>query len=96
MPTQRSYTMSGDMIGSNTQGYCNPHLDAVMADAARETDLAKRKALYRTFQEITTRDVPFAWTNEEPLFTIYDVKLGGLPLSVWGAMAPFDEMHWKV
>jgi peptide/nickel transport system substrate-binding protein len=83
------------VIWSNTEGYCNQKLDAVMAEAALETNLANRKALYRTFQEITTNDVPFAWTNEEPLFTIYDVKLEGLPLSVWGAMAPFDEMHWK-
>lgn len=94
----RAYLCSNQkkgVIWSNTEGYCNKHLDDVMAAAARETDLAKRKALYRTFQEITTSDVPFAWTNEEPLFTIYDVKLAGLPLSVWGAMAPFDEMHWK-
>ncbi|HUB14777.1 MAG TPA: ABC transporter substrate-binding protein [Acetobacteraceae bacterium] len=94
----RAYLCSNQhqgVIWSNTEGYCNQQLDAVMAAAARETDLAKRKALYRTFQQITTSDVPFAWTNEEPLFTIYDVKLDGLPLSVWGAMAPFDEMRWK-
>jgi peptide/nickel transport system substrate-binding protein len=94
----RAYLCSNQkkgVIWSNTEGYCNEQLDAVMAAAAQETDVAKRKALYRTFQDILTEDVPFAWTNEEPLFTVYDNKLEGLPLSVWGALAPFDEMHWK-
>jgi peptide/nickel transport system substrate-binding protein len=82
------------VIWSNTEGYCNERLDKIMAEASRETDLAKRKALYREFQQITTEELPFTWTNEEPLYTLYDAKLAGLPLTVWGALAPFDEMHW--
>ena len=67
----------------------------LLAAAGREPDLAKRKAIYAEFQKIVTDELPFAWTNEEPLFTIYDRKLGGIPLSVWGALAPFDEMQWQ-
>ncbi len=83
------------VIWSNTEGYCSERLDKIMADAAREPDFAKRKALYREFQQITTDELPFTWTNEEPLYTLHDAKLEGLPLSVWGALAPFDEMRWK-
>jgi len=75
------------VIWSNTEGYSNPHVDELLAAAGREPDLAKRKAIYAKFQKIVTDDLPFAWTNEEPLFTIYDRKLDGIPLSVWGALA---------
>jgi peptide/nickel transport system substrate-binding protein len=83
------------VIWSNTEGYSNPKVDAVLEAAAREGDLAKRKALYAEFQKIVTDDLPFVWTIEAPLFTIYDKKLTGIPLSVWGPLAPFDEMRWQ-
>ncbi len=82
------------VIYSNTEGYCNEHADQLLNSAAIEPDLAKRKALYAEFQKIVTDELPVAWTNEEPLYTIYDAKLEGIPLSVWGALAPFDEMRW--
>lgn len=83
------------VIWSNTEGYSNPKVDALLNAAGQEADFAGRKALYAQFQKIVTGDLPFAWTNEEPLFTIYDKKLAGIPLSVWGALAPFDQMRWQ-
>ncbi|RUM99532.1 ABC transporter substrate-binding protein [Pseudaminobacter arsenicus] len=81
-------------IFTNTEGYVNPRVDELMIAAGGESDPAKRKELYAEFQAILTDELPLLWTNEEPLFTLYDKKLQGLPLTVWGALAPYDEMHW--
>lgn len=82
------------VIWSNTEGYCNERVDELLAQAAVETDVEKRKTLYAQFQKIVTDELPFAWTNEEPLYTIYRAGLVNPPLSVWGALAPFDGMSW--
>ncbi|MGB6009275.1 MAG: ABC transporter substrate-binding protein [Castellaniella sp.] len=83
------------VIYSNTEGYSNPRMDEVLNAAAREQDVGKRGALYREFQDIATKDLPLIWTNEEPLFTVHDVRLEGVPLTVWGPLGPYDEMRWK-
>lgn len=83
------------VIYSNTEGYSNPRVDEILAEAGREQDFSKRKALYGEFQKIVTNDLPLIWTNEEPLFTIHDVKLENVPATVWGPLGPWDEMRWK-
>lgn len=83
-----------NVIFSNTSGYANPAVDDLMARAGIEVDPEKRKALYGEFQKIVTDELPLYWTNEEPLFTIYRKGLQNPPLTVWGALAPFDETRW--
>ena len=92
----RAYLSSNirKVITSNTEGYSNPRVDELLAQAAVETDFDKRKALYAEFQKIVTDELPFYWTNEEPLYTIYKKGLQNPPLTVWGALAPFDGVSW--
>lgn len=90
-----SDNMKKGVIYSNTEGYANKEVDSILTQAAIEGDFAKRKGLYEKFQSIVTDDLPLVWTNEEPLFTIYNPNLENLPLTVWGALAPYDEVRWK-
>lgn len=94
--THRAYLCSNQkkgVIWSNTEGYCNPRVDELLGLAAVEPDLAKRKAYYAEFQKILSEELPFAWTNEEPLQTVYSVNVGNLPSSVWGALQPMDKVY---
>lgn len=83
------------VIWSNTQSYCNPKVDAILAQAGQELDADKRKALYKEFQQIVTDEVPLAYVNLLPYHTAYNKKIGNPPLSIWGTMAPLDEVYWK-
>ncbi len=92
----RTYLLSNIKKGimwSNTQGYSNPKVDEILAKASVEKDFAKRKALYTEFQKILSHDLPVAPTFEVPLYTLYHKNLRNPPLTVWGAMAPFDEVY---
>lgn len=94
---QRTY-MCGNIrkgvIWSNTQGFCNSKVDDLFQQAAAEPDLAKRKALYGKVQVMLAQDLPVYWINEIPYTTVYKDKLANPPETIWGAMAPFDQVHW--
>ncbi len=94
----RTYLCSNIKMGviwSNTQSYCNPEVDALLEAAGKETDLAKRKALYKKFQQIVVDEVPQAFINLLPYHTAYNKKIGNPPLTIWGTMAPMDEVYLK-
>jgi len=84
-----------NVIWTNTAGYCNPKVDEILKKAAVEMDLGRRKALYAEFQKIVTEDLPLIWTHDRPDFTIHHRDLRNVPLSIWGALAPFDKVFWK-
>ena len=83
------------VIWANTQGYSNPKVDEILAQAAVELDQDKRKALYDEFQMIVGEDLPVYWINATPYHTAYDERLGNPPLSIWGPMQSMDEVYWK-
>jgi peptide/nickel transport system substrate-binding protein len=83
------------VVWTNTSGYCNEKLDAIMAKASVSTDFAERKALYAQFQQILTEDLPLIWTHEAPYQTIYHKDLNNVITSVWGAASPADKIYWK-
>jgi peptide/nickel transport system substrate-binding protein len=83
------------VIWSNTQQYCNPAVDELLAKAGQELDPAKRKAQYAEFQKLVATDVPIYWVNVAPYYTAYDKRLGNPPTSIWGIIAPLDEVYWK-
>ena len=83
------------VIWSNTQQYCNPRVDEILAKAGEEMDLNKRKALYGEFQKIVTNDLPIYWINVVPFYTAFDKRLGNPPESIWGIIAPMDDVYWK-
>lgn len=47
--------------------YDNPEVDRLLDQAEAETNLAKRKALYRKVAEIIERDVPLVYTSTGPI-----------------------------
>ncbi len=91
--TYLSSNIRPGIIWSNTQSYSNPKVDDLLAKAAVERDPAKRKAEYQEFQKIVVGDAPIAYINVLPYFTIYEKNLRSLPTTIWGAMAPIDEMY---
>ncbi len=81
-------------VWTNTQNYCNPGVDEILAQASQEMDLSKRKALYSEFQKIVTDELPITWLNIVPYYTIYNAGLGNPPVSIWGVLSPYDEVFW--
>ncbi len=80
---------------TNTQGYVNPKVDEVLAKAAVEMDLAKRKELYVEFQKIINEDVPLIYIHDVVAFTFLHKDLMGWPTGIWGLMGPGDGIYWK-
>lgn len=94
--THRAYLCSNQkkgVIWSNTEGYCNQRVDELLQMASTEVNFEKRKALYSEFQKIVTDELPFVWTNEEPLHTLYSVRVGNVPMTVWGPLQPMDKVY---
>jgi peptide/nickel transport system substrate-binding protein len=56
--TTSGIPFKGKPAGSNYGGYSNPQADKLWADAARELDPAKRKAMYDQIQQLIYDDVP--------------------------------------
>ncbi len=83
------------VIWSNTQSYCNPKVDELLAKAGQEMDQDKRQVLYKEFQQIVVDDVPLTYVNLLPYHTAYSKKLGNPPLSIWGTMSPLDQVYWE-
>lgn len=92
--TYQSSNIRKGVIWSNTQQYVNPKVDALLADAAVEMDVHKRKALYSEFQKIVVSDVPIAYINLTPYKAAFDKRLVNLPLTIWGSLSPLDEVAW--
>ena len=82
------------VIWSNTQSYCNPKVDQILAAAGKEMDPEKRKAFYHEFQKIVVDELPLYVTNVLPYHTVYSKKLGNPPQTIWGASSPMDETYW--
>ena len=83
------------VIWSNTQSYSNPKVDQLLAQAGREMDPAKRKALYGEFQSIVVDDCPVAFIYEPSFHVGYTAKLQNRPTSPWGLVSPLDDLGLK-
>ena len=79
-------------IWSNTQGYCNERVDALLREAGSTLDVARRKALYGEFQRIVSEELPLYFINEEPYVTVSHGTVMDPPETVWGAMQPLDRL----
>ena len=80
------------LIWSNTQGYCNAKVDALLNEAGSATEPGRRKALYAEFQQIVTEELPLYFLNEEPFATVSRRTVRSPPATVWGPMQPMDEV----
>ncbi|MBF0449601.1 MAG: ABC transporter substrate-binding protein [Candidatus Magnetomorum sp.] len=94
--TYDSRNIRKGVIWSNTQQYNNPIVDSLLDLAAIEINVDKRKALYAKFQKIVMNDLPVFPIAIIPYFTLYHRDLIGLNDSIWGPIAPFDNVYWRV
>ena len=83
------------VIWSNTQSYSNPKVDQLLAQAGKEMDAAKRKALYAEFQSIVVDDCPVAFIYEPSFHVGYAAKVQGRPTSPWGLVSSLDGLGLK-
>lgn len=83
------------VIFTNTGGYCNEKVDAILDAASKETDVAKRKALYAEFQKIITQDLPYVYTTTELPYGVAQRSVTGRPKTVLGTMSPMWDLEKK-
>lgn len=90
----RTYLSSNirPLVFTNNAQYVNAKVDEVLASAERESDPAKRKALYAEFQKTVTADVPLVWLTELPYHTIYNKKVRNAPTTIWGSASPMMDV----
>ena len=94
----RTYSSANIVKGvpfSNTQQYRNPKVDAIMEQAASEVDNEKRAKLYKEFQQIVMNDVPIYFMTTTAYHTIYNKRVGNVPASTWGFLAPYMDVYLK-
>jgi len=93
--TYLSSNIRKGVVWSNTQGYRSAAADALMAKAGSAIDLQKRKALYKSFQQLIMEDLPL-FPIFQPFFALaYKRNLGWTHQSIWGLMSPMDTVYWK-
>jgi len=93
--TYQSSNIRKGVIWSNTQGYSNKKVDALMEQAGSELNFKKRYALYKEFQQIIIDELP-VYPLFQPFFAMaYNKNLGGANQSIWGLMTPLDTVFWK-
>lgn len=81
------------VIWSNTQQYANERVDELLNAAGRETDADARIAHYAEFYEIVGEELPVYWINTLPNWTASQTWVHNVPVTIWGAMAPMDEVY---
>ena len=70
--------------------------DAIMEQAASEVDNEKRAvAVGRNFQQIVMNDVPIYFMTTTAYHTIYNKRVGNVPASIWGFLAPYMDVYLK-
>lgn len=82
-----------NVIWSNTQGYCNPDVDALFDAASVETDEEKRKALYADIQKAVQDDLALIYMPQDFSATVYNNRVGNVPNTPFGSLAPFDNVY---
>ena len=80
------------IIWSNTQGYANLAVDQLLIAAGKELDPAKRRLQYIEFQKIVNEELPVTWTTSVPYRTMIAKNLRNPPTTIWGPIAPYDEI----
>ena len=93
--TYLSSNIKKGVIWSNTQQYENAGVDDILNQAGRESDPAKRKALYAKFQHIVAKELPVYWSYTLPYHTIYSSKVGNAPRGIWATCSPLDQLYLK-
>lgn len=78
----------------NSPGYSNARVDELLDNGRVETDLERRKEMYREFQDIVLTDLPtlpIRW-NVDPM--AWRNTYFGCPYGMWQGRTPADEVYW--
>lgn len=92
--TYLSSNIRKGVVWANMQGYRNARVDELLEQAAAEPDPARRSTLYAEFQRIVVDEAPVHFLNVVPYYTAAHKGLAELPLSIWGALSPLDQLRW--
>lgn len=76
----------------NASRWSSPETDALMDEAAFETELDTRKALYDEFQQLIVEAAPHAFVFEPALVTVYNNAVHGLLESPFGSFWGMDRV----
>jgi peptide/nickel transport system substrate-binding protein len=76
---------------TNSSGYSNPKLDAIMEQAAREPDETKRKAQIKEWQQIVQEDVPILELIEPVWITVATARFKKLALQGDGLFSSWAD-----
>jgi peptide/nickel transport system substrate-binding protein len=71
--------------GANRGRYHNPELDALLDDAGKSTDQARRKSDYMQAQQILARDLPAVNLWYKDSIVVHNRRLGGITISPSGS-----------
>jgi peptide/nickel transport system substrate-binding protein len=82
-----------NQIWTNTQGYCNEKVDALMAKAAVTLDMAERKKLYQEFAQITSSEQAMVYLTFQAFQTGQQANVKGAPIGAWGGLGPWDGIY---
>lgn len=93
--TWLSSNIKPGVIWSNTQSYSNPRVDQLLEAAAKEMDLAKRKAQYKEMQKIVVDDCPVAFLVEASVTEGYLAKVAQPPRGIWGMIDAMTDVGIK-
>jgi peptide/nickel transport system substrate-binding protein len=93
----RSYISSNIRKGvlfSNTEGYENPEVDRLFAEAAVQTTAAARQERYSAVQRILAEDVAVLWMTEQRYATLYDNRITDLIVGATGVNSNFAHARY--
>ena len=78
---------------ANVAGYSNPDVDRLLVAAQTETNLQKRQAQFKEFQQIIQRDLPLLNLFELQLTTLYNKRVRDHTTSIDGPYASFADVY---
>ena len=93
--TWLSSNIKPGIIWSNTQNYSNPKVDELLANAAKEPSMAKRKAMYSQMQKIVVDDCPVAFLIEINFNMAFHNKIQNRPAGIWGLVDGINDSSIK-
>ena len=83
------------IVWTNTQSYSNPKVDELLNTAGGVLDPTAAQGLVRDVPEDRHRRAAGRFINVMPYHTAASKKLGNVPASIWGPLAPYDEVYLK-
>lgn len=76
----------------NAGRWSSPETDAIMDAARVETDLEKRKELYRELQEKLVEAAPMVWVFENVFYTVHNEKVKNVASSALGSFHGMERV----